>query len=87
MAIADAVALADCIRDGDDDLIARYERRRRRANERSISISRSVARVFYLPAWLLDRVAPPLVKWLGRRPDRAARALRWFSTAFLDSDG
>jgi 2-polyprenyl-6-methoxyphenol hydroxylase-like FAD-dependent oxidoreductase len=86
MAIADAVALADCIREGhDEDLIARYERRRRRANERSVSISRSVTRVLRLPAWLMDRLVLPVGKWLGRRPAGPARVLRTFSTAFLDS--
>jgi 2-polyprenyl-6-methoxyphenol hydroxylase-like FAD-dependent oxidoreductase len=85
MAIADAVALADCIRDGEEDLIERFEQRRRTANERSVSISRSVARAFWLPAWLVDRVAPPLIKWFGNRPGGAARVLRRFSTSFLDA--
>jgi 2-polyprenyl-6-methoxyphenol hydroxylase-like FAD-dependent oxidoreductase len=86
MAIADAVALAECIRDGDDhDLIMRYERRRRRANEKSVSISRSVTRVLHVPAWLMDRLILPIGKWLGRRPGGPARVLRRFSTAFLDS--
>jgi len=87
MAIADAVALADCLSDGDDDLIARYERRRRRANDESISISRSTARAFRLPSWLFDRLAPPIATWFGRRPNRAARVLRRFSSAFRDSTG
>lgn len=87
MAIADAVALAECARERDDDLVARYELRRRLANERSVSISRSVSRVLRLPGWLLGNLAPPLIRWLGRNPDRAARVLHRFSTAFLDDAG
>lgn len=87
MAIADAVALAECVNEGDDDLIARYERRRRRANDESVSISRSAARAFRLPSWLFDRLAPPIATWFGRRPNRAARLLRRFSTAFRDTTG
>lgn len=87
MAIADAVALVDCLGEGDDNLISRYERRRRRANDESISISRSVARAFHLPSWLFNRLIPPLARWFGRRPSRAVRVLRRFSTAFRDATG
>ncbi len=84
MAIADAFALAESVAGGEADFIAHYERRRRPANERSISITRRAARGMALPAFLLDWLIPVLIPQLLNRPERIGRAIAFASTAFLD---
>jgi 2-polyprenyl-6-methoxyphenol hydroxylase-like FAD-dependent oxidoreductase len=83
MAIADAVALADCIKENPGDFLAAYEHRRRKANGASVSISRSVAWGFKVPRWLFDFLAPRLVRWFGRNP---SWGLQRFATSFRDTE-
>lgn len=85
MAVADALALAELARENDDDLLERYERRRRPANERSVSISRRATQALSLPDWAVDRLVPWTVRCLNRRPRRVARSVRRIATAFEDS--
>jgi 2-polyprenyl-6-methoxyphenol hydroxylase-like FAD-dependent oxidoreductase len=84
MAVADAVALAELAQGNDDDLLERIERRRRPANERSVSISRRATQALSLPDWALDRLVPWGVRWFNRSPRRVARFIRRIATAFED---
>ena len=84
MAVADAVALAEIAGEGGHDHLERYEKRRRPANERSVSISRRVTRALSLPAWAVDRLLPWAIRRINRNPRRFARLVRHFATAFED---
>jgi hypothetical protein len=85
MSIADARALAELILAGERDLVTAYERRRRRANGRSLRFTRAAAFVLGLPEWLSRRLP---VSWLarlvGRRPSLIARFIRIAATAYLE---
>jgi 2-polyprenyl-6-methoxyphenol hydroxylase-like FAD-dependent oxidoreductase len=83
MAVADAVALAACAAEGDERLVERFDRRRRAANERSVAISRQVARGWRLPSWLFNALLPWGIRHLASRPERLARLLRRFATAHV----
>jgi 2-polyprenyl-6-methoxyphenol hydroxylase-like FAD-dependent oxidoreductase len=82
MAIADAVALADCIKANPTDFLTAYQHRRRKANDASVSISRTAAWAFKMPVWLFDRLVPLLARWFGRNP---TWALQRFATSFRDT--
>ena len=84
MAVADAVALAELASESGDGLLERYEKRRRPANERSVSISRRATRALSLPAWTVDWLLPGAVRWVNRSPHRFVRFARHFATAFED---
>lgn len=81
MAIADAVALAQCVQESPADLVKTYESHRRKANEASVSISRTAAWGFRSPAWLFDFVMPPLASWFGRHPNWI---LQRFARSFVE---
>lgn len=88
MSVADAYALAEAAATHDGlHLVSEYERRRRSANERSLLLTRRLSQVLSLPgwiAWCLSRAAPSLLRWIGRRPERIGRALRFAATAFVE---
>jgi 2-polyprenyl-6-methoxyphenol hydroxylase-like FAD-dependent oxidoreductase len=85
MSVADARVLAELFLRNEPHLVAEYERRRRRANERSMGPTRAGAFLLGLPDWC----APPalffkLVGTVGRRPRAIVEALRFMSTAFFE---
>jgi 2-polyprenyl-6-methoxyphenol hydroxylase-like FAD-dependent oxidoreductase len=84
MSVADATAMAELLMDGDEDIVASYERRRRPANERSLGITRRAARVMILPEWMIRAGLPIVFSQFNRRPDFISRGLLSVSTAFLD---
>jgi len=84
-AIADARVLADVAITNETRLVAEYERRRRPANERSITPSRTVSRILALPRFMLSPWLPAAIRCLGRFPAIPVRGLRFVSTAFLES--
>jgi 2-polyprenyl-6-methoxyphenol hydroxylase-like FAD-dependent oxidoreductase len=84
-AIADARALADVALADEAQLVDAYERRRRPANERSITPSRIVSRFVALPRFMLSPWIPTALRCVGWFPRLAARGLRFVSTAFLET--
>jgi 2-polyprenyl-6-methoxyphenol hydroxylase-like FAD-dependent oxidoreductase len=84
MSVADATAVAELLSDGETDIVARYERRRRAANERSLGITRTAARAMLLPDWLIRWALPIAFNQVSRRPELATRFLRSVSTAFME---
>jgi hypothetical protein len=69
-------------------LLAEYQRRRRAATRRSLSLSRGAALVFSLPRPVLDlglTLVPWIARWLNNRPARFGRVLRTASEAFRES--
>ncbi|MBI1902247.1 MAG: FAD-dependent monooxygenase [Planctomycetia bacterium] len=90
MSVADAAALADLIASGaeGEDLIRRYERRRRPANRRSVGFTRGATRFFTLPEFAVRGLfplafwsAPWLPAFVGRRLVKAV------TTAFQERAG
>src|SRR5262249_8455135 len=85
MAIADARVLADIVPAGETQLVEEYQSRRRAANERSMGISRWATRIVSLPDFFAAPLLPAAFR-IGRYfPKIAARGLRYFSTAFLET--
>jgi 2-polyprenyl-6-methoxyphenol hydroxylase-like FAD-dependent oxidoreductase len=83
MSVADAVALAEALLRGAGDPLAEYERRRRPANERSLAVTRRVARFLSLPDALLPAWGVRLFLRGGGK--RAGRLVRFLSGAFQDA--
>ena len=84
MSVHDAKALADLFLSGHPDVVAEYERRRRAANERSMSITRRVSDA--VEGRGLARVARRFARWLpalAGLPFVQQRLLREASRAFL----
>jgi 2-polyprenyl-6-methoxyphenol hydroxylase-like FAD-dependent oxidoreductase len=70
---------------GTSDLLAAYEKRRRRANERSIAVTRLVHRIWSLPAFCRPNpVFFALLAFLRTNPQVLARTVRDVSTRFLE---
>ena len=88
--VADAAAFSDLIAGGaeGEELVRRYERRRRTANDRSIGFTRGATRFFRLPEFAVRRLFPWAfwsARWLpafvGRRLAQAV------TTAFQERAG
>jgi 2-polyprenyl-6-methoxyphenol hydroxylase-like FAD-dependent oxidoreductase len=87
LSVADAVAIAEIAQNNPAGLLADYERRRRPAALRSLSISREAARVFSLPRIVLHLgiAALPWISHLpGLGPGLFGRFLRTAAGAFQD---
>jgi 2-polyprenyl-6-methoxyphenol hydroxylase-like FAD-dependent oxidoreductase len=84
MSVADGRAIAELALAGERNLLAAYERIRRRANRRSLRFTRGAAFVLGLPDWLLPT---PLLFWLagkfGSQSWLLSRFIRAASTAFV----
>jgi 2-polyprenyl-6-methoxyphenol hydroxylase-like FAD-dependent oxidoreductase len=85
LAIADARVLAEVALTDETRLVSEYERRRRPANQRSMSLSRTASRVFSLPDSILAPPIPILFMLLNCFPRLFARGLRFASRAFLET--
>jgi 2-polyprenyl-6-methoxyphenol hydroxylase-like FAD-dependent oxidoreductase len=84
-AVHDARAIASLALEGSRDLVADYERRRRRPNERSIAVTRLVHRIWSLPAFCRPNpVFFALLAFLRTHPQVLARTVRDVSTRFLE---
>jgi 2-polyprenyl-6-methoxyphenol hydroxylase-like FAD-dependent oxidoreductase len=87
MSVADAAALADVLLDDELRPVARYENRRRPANERSIGITRAAAGVFALPGFVRAAVSaffPGVLRRVSRRPVLFGRLLQLMAGRFRD---
>jgi 2-polyprenyl-6-methoxyphenol hydroxylase-like FAD-dependent oxidoreductase len=85
--VADALVIAEAAQERPRELLAEYERRRRAATQRSLSISRGAARIFSLPRPLLNlglAILPWAARWLNGRPERFGRFLRTAAEAFRE---
>jgi len=84
MSVADAPVLAELALGNHGDLLAEYERRRRPANARSISLTRTMALALSLPQRLLPFTAFLSIMRLvaARYPSLVRRFLRSASTMF-----
>jgi 2-polyprenyl-6-methoxyphenol hydroxylase-like FAD-dependent oxidoreductase len=89
MSVSDAAALSELIASGADgeEWVRQYERRRRKANDRSIGFTRAATRFFRLPEFTVRRLfplafwsAPWLPAFVGRRLVQAV------TTAFQERD-
>ncbi|HYG78153.1 MAG TPA: FAD-dependent monooxygenase [Planctomycetota bacterium] len=85
MAIADAVVLAEALLSGAPGALQAYERRRREANARSLSITRQTALLLSLPEWAGASLLPLGIRYGLSRADVIERGLRFISSAFEDS--
>jgi 2-polyprenyl-6-methoxyphenol hydroxylase-like FAD-dependent oxidoreductase len=88
--VADALVIAEAALERPGELLAEYERRRRAATQRSLSLSRGAARIFSLPRPVLNlgmTVLPWAARWLNNRPERFGRFLRTASEAFRERPG
>ncbi len=85
MSIADAVVLAELILSNAPDLVATYERRRRPANERSMTPTRVGDHLLGMPDWLVPTVAAKAgLHLLARHPATVANLLKNVSTLFVE---
>ena len=85
MSIADGVVLAELLLSNTADILAEYERRRRPANERSMTPTRVARRVLGAPGWLVPTsAARGMIRWLARHPATFGRALKNISTLFVE---
>jgi 2-polyprenyl-6-methoxyphenol hydroxylase-like FAD-dependent oxidoreductase len=85
MSVADACVLAELALGNHRNLLAEYERRRRPANARSISPTRTVALILSLPRWLSPfSVFFAIVRSVARYPSLLRHFLRSSSTMFQE---
>jgi 2-polyprenyl-6-methoxyphenol hydroxylase-like FAD-dependent oxidoreductase len=87
LSVADALAIAQAALERPRQLLAEYQRRRRAATRRSVSLSRGAAQVFSLPRSVLDvglTLVPWAARWLNNRPERFGRVLRTAAEAFRE---
>ena len=85
MSVADAIVLAELLLNGEPNLVAEYERRRRPASERSLTPTRFAHRALALPDWMIPNMSRRvLLHWSSRHPATAQRALRSASTLFQE---
>jgi 2-polyprenyl-6-methoxyphenol hydroxylase-like FAD-dependent oxidoreductase len=84
LSLADAAALAPLLtsRAASDEMIGEYERLRRPAAERSLSLSRRAGQALKLPDALIGRLLPIALALVGLRPKIFSPALRFVSSAF-----
>jgi len=83
LAIADARALADALLSGSPSALRDYQRIRRRAANRSLSLSQGVAAALALPDGLIFSALPWGLRLGGHLPRLAGVGLRRMSRAFL----
>jgi 2-polyprenyl-6-methoxyphenol hydroxylase-like FAD-dependent oxidoreductase len=87
LSVADALVIAQAALERPQQLLADYQRRRREATRRSLSLSRGATLVFSLPRPVLDlglTLVPWAARWLNNRPERFGRLLRTASQAFRE---
>lgn len=84
MSVADAFVLAQEALRGGKNFPARYESRRRSANERSLNFTRRGAQAFGLPAFLFDLVSPIGFRLLRKDPSLISNAIKAAAAAFQD---
>lgn len=85
MSIADAVVLAELLLGNAANLVAEYERRRRPANERSMTPTRVAEHVAGVPDWLVPTAAAKAgLHLLARHPAMFERVLQNISTLFVE---
>ena len=87
LSVADALVIAQLALERPDHLLADYQRRRRAATQRSLSLSRGASLVFSLPRQVLDlglTLVPWTARWLNNRPERFGRVLRTAAEAFRE---
>ncbi|MGQ0835058.1 MAG: FAD-dependent oxidoreductase [Gammaproteobacteria bacterium] len=85
MSIADACVLAELALGNHRNLLGEYERRRRPANARSMSPTRTAALILSLPQWLSPlSVFFAIVRSVARYPSLLRHFLRSTSTAFQE---
>ncbi|HEY7331072.1 MAG TPA: NAD(P)/FAD-dependent oxidoreductase [Gemmataceae bacterium] len=85
--IADALVIAEVALERPNELLTEYERRRRPATLRSLSLSRGASRLFSLPRPVLNlglMLLPWAAGWLNRRPQTFGRFLRIAAGAFRE---
>jgi 2-polyprenyl-6-methoxyphenol hydroxylase-like FAD-dependent oxidoreductase len=85
--VADALVIAEVALERPTELLTEYQRRRRAATLRSLSLSRGAVRIFSLPRPVLNlglAVLPWAARWLNNRPDRFGGALRTAAEAFRE---
>lgn len=85
--VADALVIAEEALERPNDLLIAYERRRRAATQRSLSLSRGASRAFFLPRPVLNlglMVLPWAVRWLNNRPQRFGGLLHTAAEAFRE---
>ena len=85
--MADALAVAEAALERPTQMLEAYSRRRWRAVQRSLSLSRGANRVFSLPRPLLNlglMAVPWAARWINNKPERFASFLRTAATAFQD---
>jgi 2-polyprenyl-6-methoxyphenol hydroxylase-like FAD-dependent oxidoreductase len=88
LSVADALVIAEVALERPDQLLEEYERRRLPPTQRSLSLSRSAARVLSLPRLVLNAglvTLPWLARWLNNRPDRFGGFLRTIADAFRET--
>jgi 2-polyprenyl-6-methoxyphenol hydroxylase-like FAD-dependent oxidoreductase len=85
MSVADGRVLAELILSGERDVLAKYERRRRAANRRSLRFTRAAAFVLGLPESLVfNRLSLSLLKFARGRPKLIEWFVRTAATTFLE---
>jgi 2-polyprenyl-6-methoxyphenol hydroxylase-like FAD-dependent oxidoreductase len=87
LSVADALVIAQAALERPHQLLADYQRRRRAATRRSLSLSRGAALVFALPRWVLDLGLTLVLwaaRWLNNRPERFGWVLRTAAEAFRE---
>jgi 6-methylpretetramide 4-monooxygenase len=85
MSVADACVLAEIALSNQPRLLEEYERRRRPANERSMSPTRGAAFIFGLPDWCFPgSMFFSVLPWVRHYPSLLSYFLRSVSTTFLE---
>jgi 2-polyprenyl-6-methoxyphenol hydroxylase-like FAD-dependent oxidoreductase len=85
MSVADAHALAQVSLDNSSSLLEEYERRRRKANARSLRFTRLAARALDLPTWgLPSSFFLSVAHWVAQQPSLVRPLVRYVSTAFQE---
>jgi 2-polyprenyl-6-methoxyphenol hydroxylase-like FAD-dependent oxidoreductase len=90
LSVADALVIADAALERPNELLSEYQRRRSAATQRSLSLSRTAARVFSLPRPVFNlglAFFPWAARWLNKRPERFGRFLRTAAEAFRERTG
>jgi 2-polyprenyl-6-methoxyphenol hydroxylase-like FAD-dependent oxidoreductase len=87
LSVADALVIAEAALERPNELLSEYQHRRSKATQRSLSLSRTAARVFSLPRPVLNlglALFPWAARWLNNRPERFGSFLRTAAEAFRE---
>ena len=84
MSVADARVLAEVFLSGKKKVIEEYEKRRRPANERSVSFTRRGAQLLNLPAVMVNTLLPLGLRWINGHPETFERGVKAASRAFAE---